>query len=211
MFQLRSSSYKLLTRFKNVPPIIEPSKIHIVTDLKYLLDLENNYDRFLETNLDLLDIYNIIDELIDIRDTITLQICRLRRKKQLQYNNSQYNNSQYNNSQYNNSQYNNQSQTHSHSHSHSHCKSFNLTKSQKAQGYILCQNSLKIYKCGCKTIQYEIPNLRQNKNQKQIPVIQKQIYCPKHLQCLKMKSILEEELTKINTELTNITKKENRV
>ena len=193
MFQLRSASYKVLTRFKNVPPIIEPSKIHIVTDLNYLLDLENNYDRFLETNLDLLDIYNIIDELIDIRDTITLQISRLRRKKQLQdyyYNNNNNNKKDYN-------------------HLKSYSTSLNLTKSQKAQGYILCQNSLKIYKCGCKTIQYEIPN--QKERQRQKPVIQKQKYCPKHLQCLKMKAILEEELTKINTELTNITKKENRV
>jgi hypothetical protein len=181
MFQLRSASYKALIHFKNVPPIIEPSKIHIVTDLKYLLDLENNYDRFLETNLDLLDIYNIIDELIDIRDTITLQISRLRRKKQLQdyyyYNINNNNNKDY---------------------SHSHSTSLNLTKSQKNQGYILCQNTLKIYKCGCKTIQYEIPNQKQ----RQKPVIQKQKYCPKHLQCFKMKSILEEELT-------NITKKEN--
>jgi hypothetical protein len=191
MFQLRSASYKALIHFKNVPPIIEPSKIHIVTDLKYLLDLENNYDRFLETNLDLLDIYNIIDELIDIRDTITLQISRLRRKKQLQdYYYYYYNN--------NNININNNKKDYSHSHSHSHSTSLNLTKSQKNQGYILCQNSLKIYKCGCKTIQYEIPNQKQ----RQKPVIQKQKYCPKHLQCLKMKAILEEELT-------NITKKEN--
>ena len=82
MFQL-NSSYKLLTNFKNVPPIISPSKIHIITDTNYLLDLENKYDIFLEKNVQLLDLYNIIDELIDIRNTITLQISRIRRKRQL--------------------------------------------------------------------------------------------------------------------------------
>ena len=39
----------------------------------------------------------------------------------------------------------------------------NLTKNQKDQGYILCQNSLKEYKCGCKTIQYNKPKQNQIK------------------------------------------------
>jgi hypothetical protein len=169
MFQLQS--YKSLVHFKNVPPIINPSNIHIITDTNYLLDLENKYDNFLEKNVDLLDLYNIIDELIDIRNTITLQISRIRRKKQMY--NYYYNNE-------NNDDENN-----------------NLTK-----------NSVKEYKCGCKNIKYQKQkNLKSN----QIPIIQKQQHCNKHLNMLKTKCILEEELTKINTELANITNKENEV
>ena len=81
----------------------------------------------------------------------------------------------------------------------------NLTKNQKDQGYILCQNSLKEYKCGCKTIQYNKPK------QNQITVIQKHQYCFKHLHYLKSKCILDEELTKINMELAEITMKENEL
>ena len=33
--------------------------------------------------MQLLDLYNIIDELLDIRDAITIQICRLKRKRRL--------------------------------------------------------------------------------------------------------------------------------
>lgn len=180
MFQLQS--YKSLVHFKNVPPIINPSNIHIITDTNYLLDLENKYDNFLEKNVDLLDLYNIIDELIDIRNTITLQISRIRRKKQMY--NYYYNNE-------NNDENN------------------NLTKSN----YTLTKNSVKEYKCGCKNITYQNIQYQKQKNLKsnQIPIIQKQKHCNKHLNMLKTKCILEEELTKINTELANITNKENEV
>jgi len=33
--------------------------------------------------MQLLDLYNIIDDLLDIRDAITIQICRLKRKRRL--------------------------------------------------------------------------------------------------------------------------------
>ena len=79
-----SVSYKtLLKQFKNVPTIINPSKIDIITDIGYLLQLESKYDVFLEKNMQLLDLYNIIDDLLDIRDAITIQICRLKRKRRL--------------------------------------------------------------------------------------------------------------------------------
>jgi transcription elongation factor len=82
--QSSSSSYKtLFKQFKNVPRIINPSKIDIITDIGYLSQLENKYDIFLEKNMQLLDLYNVIDDLLDIRDAITIQICRLKRKRRL--------------------------------------------------------------------------------------------------------------------------------
>ena len=77
-----SVSYKtLLKKFKNVPAIINPSKIDMITDIGYLSQLESKYDVFLEKNMQLLDLYNIIDDLLDIRDAITIQICRLKRNR----------------------------------------------------------------------------------------------------------------------------------
>lgn len=192
MFQLSSSSYKALAKFKNVPPIINPTNIKTITDINYLSDLENTYNIFLERNLQLLDLHNIIDELLDIRDTISIQICRINRAKKIyEYKKAQ-------------EEQNRSIQAHT---------GLNLTKNQKIQGYILCQNSLKEYKCGCKTIQYQKPNQNQNQNQKQkqITIIQKHQYCFKHLHYLKTKCILDEELTKINMELASITRKENEV
>jgi hypothetical protein len=186
MFHLSESSYKALSQFNNVPPIINPINIQTITDINYLTDLEKTYDIFLERNIQLLDYHNIIDELLDIRDTISIQIGRIKRAKEIyEYNKAQ-------------SEQNRSMSIQAHT-------GLNLTKNQKDQGYILCQNSLKEYKCGCKTIQYHKPK------QNQITVIQKHQYCFKHLHYLKSKCILDEELTKINMELAEITMKENEV
>ena len=64
----------------NMPPLVTPSKVVLITDLYYLIDLEKRYDDFLETNQQILDLYNVIDELLDIRDSIAIQVCRLKRK-----------------------------------------------------------------------------------------------------------------------------------
>ena len=161
-----SVSYKtLLKQFKNVPAIINPSKIDMITDIGYLSQLESKYDVFLEKNMQLLDLYNIIDDLLDIRDAITIQICRLKRNRK---RNDYYQTLQ------------------------------SETVKQTDNTY-----SLKEYKCGCK--------VKQQNNKKQITVIQKQYYCFKHLHYFKTKQILETELTKINQELSTITKKENEI
>ena len=88
MFHLSESSYKALSQFNNVPPIINPINIQTITDINYLTDLEKTYDIFLELNIQLLDYHNIIDELLDIRDTISIQIGRIKRAKEIyEYNN----------------------------------------------------------------------------------------------------------------------------
>ncbi len=172
-----------LNQFKNAPPIVNPSKINSITDINYLLDLEYKYDNFLEANQQLLDLYNIIDELLDIRNAITIQISRLERKRQI--------------IEHNKKQEKEKKKKHS----------LNLTQDQRDQGYSQCQNSIKEYKCGCKIIQYK----KHNQKQREIPVIQKHHYCFKHLHYLKTKHILDDELTKINIELSSITKKENEL
>ena len=177
----------LFKKFKNVPSIINPSRIHIITDINYLSQLENKYDVFLETNMQLLDLYNVIDELLDIRDAITIQICRLKRKTKL-------------NEYYRFEERKRESET-------SHSNSLTLSQEQKEMGY--SPFPTKEYKCGCKTRQYQ--RVTQQPTKKQITVIQKQQYCFKHLHYYKTKQILETELTKINTELSSVTKKENEI
>ena len=66
--------------FKN-PPHIDLKKIEKTTDKYFLSDLESKYDKFIEKNLHLLMLYNLIDDVLDIRDAIILQIGRIKRKE----------------------------------------------------------------------------------------------------------------------------------
>jgi len=179
----------LIKQFKNVPVIINSSKINIITDINYLLQLEHKYDLFLETNMQRLDLYNVIDELLDIRNEITMQICRLKRKAKL--------NEYYKLSEREKKKELETTQT----------NSLILSQEQQEMGYIPFPT--KEYKCGCKTRQYQ--RVTKQSTKRQITVIQKQQYCFKHLHYFKTKQILETELTKINIELTNITRMENEI
>jgi hypothetical protein len=67
--------------FKNPPHIIDLKKIEKITDKYFLSDLESKYDKFIEKNLHLLMLYNLIEDLLDIRDAIILQIGRIKRKE----------------------------------------------------------------------------------------------------------------------------------
>jgi len=187
--QVSSSVSSLLKRFKNVPLLINPSKIYMITDINYLSQLEKKYDIFLETNIQLLDLYNIIDELLDIRNEITMQICRLKRKAKF---NEYYKLSE--------SEKRKESEI-------IQPNSLTLTQEQKEMGY--SPFPTKEYKCGCKTRQYQ--RITQKQTKRQITVIQKQQYCFKHLHYFKTKQILETELTKINIELLSVTRKENEI
>jgi hypothetical protein len=193
----------ILKQFNNVPPIVHPSKINNITDINYLLDLEYKYDNFLEANQQLLDLYNIIDELLDIRNAVTIQISRLERKKQIIEHNKKQEQEQKKKQQEQRQKQQEQGDKRE--------PNLNLTQDQKNQGYIPCQNGLKEYKCGCKIIQYQKQKQKQKQKQREITVIQKQHYCFKHLHYLKTKHILDDELTKINIELSSITKKENEL
>ena len=67
--------------FKNPPRIIDFKKIEKTTDKYFLSDLELKYDNFIEKNMHLLMLYNLIDDVLDIRDAIILQIGRIKRKE----------------------------------------------------------------------------------------------------------------------------------
>jgi hypothetical protein len=69
--------------FPDVPPIINIKKIEKITDKHFLINLEEKYDKFLQKNEQLLFMHNIIEDLLDIRDEILLQIGRLNRQERM--------------------------------------------------------------------------------------------------------------------------------
>jgi len=67
--------------FQNPPHIIHPKKIEKTTDKHFLQSLEYKYDKFIEKNQHLLMLYDLIEDMLEIRDAILLQIGRLKRKE----------------------------------------------------------------------------------------------------------------------------------
>lgn len=67
--------------FQNPPPIIDSKRIEKTTDKYFLQNLESKFDKFIEKNQHLLMLYDLIEDLLDIRDAIILQIGRLKRQE----------------------------------------------------------------------------------------------------------------------------------
>jgi hypothetical protein len=73
--------------FKNLPTtlpqVLDITKIEKIMDRRFLEMLEYQYDKFLETHLQLLDLYNVIDYLLDVRDAILLKLNRMIREEKI--------------------------------------------------------------------------------------------------------------------------------
>ena len=67
--------------FPNSPRILEIEKIHNITDKYFLIDLESKYDKFIVKNQHLLMLYDLIEDLLDIRDAILIRVGRLKRQE----------------------------------------------------------------------------------------------------------------------------------
>jgi hypothetical protein len=67
--------------FPNSPRILEIEKIHKITDKYFLIDLESKYDKFIVKNQHLLMLYDLIEDLLDIRDAILIRVGRLKRQE----------------------------------------------------------------------------------------------------------------------------------
>jgi hypothetical protein len=72
--------------FPNSPPQISLDKIKKMTNKYQLLELEKNYDEFLDKYIQLMLLYNNIDEYLETRDLITMRISQLKRMGQRQGN-----------------------------------------------------------------------------------------------------------------------------
>ena len=146
--------------FKNVPDVIDPVRINKITDKSFLLELEDQYDRFLENNIQLLDLYNFIDDLFNIRDTILIKLNRIEREEKVRIYNEQLH-----------------------------------KKTSKPEPNISVE-----YNCGCQELIYHTTT-EQHKNCHH--------YCAPHLELINKKNILENELTKVKTQISRIKKSDN--
>jgi len=62
------------------PPYIGISNIKKIKNINILKELEYQYDTFLETKCQILQLLNVIDEVFDIRDIILMRINALERQ-----------------------------------------------------------------------------------------------------------------------------------
>ena len=68
----------------NSPPHISLDKIKKMTNKYQLLELEKNYDEFLDKYIQLMLLYNNIDEYLETRDLITMRISQLERIERME-------------------------------------------------------------------------------------------------------------------------------
>ena len=69
----------LKTLFKNPPPSVNLQSIGSITDKYWLIKTEAKYQAFIVENQQLLMLHDIIEDFLDIRDAMLLQIGRLNR------------------------------------------------------------------------------------------------------------------------------------
>jgi len=78
-----SLQLRLKILFPNSPRIYEIEKIHKITDKYFLIDLESKYDKFIVNNQQVLMLYNLIEDMLDIRDAILIRVGRLQRQERM--------------------------------------------------------------------------------------------------------------------------------
>jgi len=67
----------------SLPKVLDINKIDKIMDKNFLEILSYQYDKFLEANIQLLDLYNVIDYLLNVRDEILLKLNRLIRQEKI--------------------------------------------------------------------------------------------------------------------------------
>jgi hypothetical protein len=83
--QLGNGSLQLRLKilFPNSPRIYEIEKIHKITDKYFLIELESKYDKFIQNNQQVLMLYDLIEDMLDIRDAILIRVGRLQRQERM--------------------------------------------------------------------------------------------------------------------------------
>lgn len=174
----------------SIKPIryIDPIKIRTIRNKGYLMELEKQYDEFLDKNQQILMLLETIYDYLDVRDAIRLQVQRLEieeKKEIYKINVKKENTIKYD-------------------------RTFHLliepelrlTEEQIQQGYVPTIDEPKEYKCGCASIRYTKTGS---------PGIDLNLYCDIHIGKKKTHDELEIKLKGIKRELTRIKRKSNRV
>ena len=74
----------------NRPPPLSINMIEKITNMAYLKKLEKNYDEFVDKNSQILMLYNVIEDYLEIRDALTIRISKLKRENNLRFYNYRY-------------------------------------------------------------------------------------------------------------------------
>ena len=73
----------------SLPKVLDIKKVEKIMDKRFLETLAYQYDKFLEANIQLLDLYNVIDYLLNVRDEILLKLNRMIRQEQIRKHNEE--------------------------------------------------------------------------------------------------------------------------
>ena len=74
-------SATIFKKVPNSPSFIQINKIQKMTNKYYVQQLERKYDEFLEKYCQLLLLYNIMDDYLEIRDALTIQLNNIQRNE----------------------------------------------------------------------------------------------------------------------------------
>ena len=69
----------------NKPTPLSINMIEKITCISYLIKLEKKYDDYIDKNTQILMLYNIIEDYLELRDALTVRISKLRRENKLNY------------------------------------------------------------------------------------------------------------------------------
>jgi len=83
IIQVIQSIFKCGLSKASLPKVLDINKIEKIMDRRFLETLAYQYDKFLEANIQLLDLYNVIDYLLDVRDEILLKLNRMIRQEKI--------------------------------------------------------------------------------------------------------------------------------
>ena len=64
-----------------LPQVLDIAIVDKIMDKSFLSKLEYQYEKFLEANMQILDLHNVIDYLLDVRDAILLKLNRIIREE----------------------------------------------------------------------------------------------------------------------------------
>lgn len=84
------SSMDSPSELPNHPPVLSVNLIEKMVNIRKLKVLEDLYDDFLDKNMQVLLLFNVIEDYLEIRDTLTIRIIKLKREQKLRFQFNKY-------------------------------------------------------------------------------------------------------------------------
>ena len=84
------SSMESVSNLPNRPPTLSVRTIQKMINIIHLKELERIYDTFIDKHMQILLLYNVLEDYLDIRDALTVRISKLRRENKIRYQANKY-------------------------------------------------------------------------------------------------------------------------